>query len=42
MRLTVEFDREEDGRWISDVSELPGVLVCGRTRKDARSTVDKE
>ena len=42
MRLTVEFDREEDGRWISDVSELPGVLVCGRTRKDARRTVDKE
>jgi predicted RNase H-like HicB family nuclease len=35
MRLTVEFDREKDGRWIADVPELPGVLVYGRSRKEA-------
>lgn len=35
MRLTVEFDREVDGRWIADVSELPGALAYGRTHKEA-------
>jgi predicted RNase H-like HicB family nuclease len=39
VRLTVEFDREEDGRWIADVPQLPGVLVYGRTRKDALAKV---
>lgn len=31
----MEFDRETDGRWIAEVLELPGVLVYGRSRKDA-------
>lgn len=35
MRLTVEFDREEDGRWIAEVLELPGVLAYGETREAA-------
>jgi len=35
MRLTVKFDRETDGRWIADVSQLPGVLVYGRSRREA-------
>jgi predicted RNase H-like HicB family nuclease len=39
MRLTVEFDREVDGRWIAEVPELPGVLVYGRTRRDALARV---
>jgi hypothetical protein len=25
--FTVNFDREEDGRWIADIPELPGVMV---------------
>lgn len=33
--LTVEFDREEDGRWIAEVPELPGVLAYGTTRQAA-------
>jgi len=33
--LTVELDREEDGRWIADVLELPGVIVYGRTEDEA-------
>jgi predicted RNase H-like HicB family nuclease len=28
-------DREEDGRWIAEVPELPGVLVYGPTEVDA-------
>ena len=33
--LKVEFDREEDGRWIAEVRELPGVLVYGTTKEEA-------
>ena len=35
MHLTLELDREDDGRWIAEVPELPGVLVYGSTREDA-------
>ena len=35
MNLKVEIDREEDGRWIAEVPELPGVLVYGPTRERA-------
>lgn len=35
MKLTVEFDRETDGRWIAEIRSLPGVLAYGRTRKEA-------
>lgn len=35
MRLTVELETEEDGRWIAEVLELPGTLVYGATREDA-------
>jgi predicted RNase H-like HicB family nuclease len=31
----IEFDREEDGRWIADVPDLPGVLVYGDSKKEA-------
>lgn len=33
--FNVEFDREDDGRWIAEVPELPGVLVYGKTKEDA-------
>ena len=35
MALKVEFDREEDGRWIADIPEIPGVTVYGKTREEA-------
>jgi predicted RNase H-like HicB family nuclease len=35
MTLTVEIDREEDGRWIAEVPELPGVMVYGGSRMEA-------
>lgn len=37
MRLIVELEREIDGRWIADVTELPGVMVYGPTREAAFS-----
>jgi predicted RNase H-like HicB family nuclease len=33
--LKVETEREEDGRWIAEVPDLPGALAYGATRKEA-------
>lgn len=38
--LTIEFDRETDGRWIADIPELPGVLVYAATQQEARAKVE--
>ena len=35
MYLTLEIDREEDGRFIAEVPDLPGVLAYGDTREQA-------
>ncbi len=35
MPLTIEIDRETDGRWIVEVPALPGVLAYGDTRAEA-------
>lgn len=39
MSLTIEIEREDDGRWIGEVPELPGVMAYGRTRKEAIARV---
>lgn len=39
MRLTIETEREDDGRWIAEVTELPGVMVYGVSREDAMRRV---
>ena len=39
MRLRVTFDRQVDGRWIALVEAVPGVMVYGRTRAEARRAV---
>ncbi|HEX7151609.1 MAG TPA: type II toxin-antitoxin system HicB family antitoxin [Thermoanaerobaculia bacterium] len=33
--FTVEVEREEDGRWIGEVVDLPGVLTYGASREEA-------
>lgn len=35
MYLTLELDRETDGRHIAEVPALPGVLAYGATREEA-------
>lgn len=35
MQLSIEVEREEDGRWITEVPELPGVLAYGASREEA-------
>lgn len=33
--FAVEVEQEDDGRWIAEVPELPGVLAYGQTREEA-------
>ncbi len=37
--FTIETEQEEDGRWIAEILEIPGVLVYGLTQQDAISHV---
>ena len=37
MNLTIECEQEEDGRWLAEVLELPGVMVYGQAREEAIS-----
>jgi predicted RNase H-like HicB family nuclease len=39
MRLTIEIEREDDGRFIAEVPELPGTMVYGQTREEATARV---
>ena len=36
----VEIEREDDGRWIAEVMDLPGVLAYGKTREEAMQSVE--
>ena len=35
MKLTIEYEQEEDGRWLAEVKEMPGVLTYGKDPEDA-------
>jgi predicted RNase H-like HicB family nuclease len=35
VNYTLECDQEDDGRWIAEVLELPGVMVYGSSRDEA-------
>jgi predicted RNase H-like HicB family nuclease len=37
MRLKVEIEQEEDGRWIAEVPDLPGVMAYGANPDEARA-----
>ena len=36
----IMFEREDDGRWIAEIAELPGVMAYGATREEARAKVE--
>ena len=40
MQLTLTIDREDDGRWIVEVPELPGVMVYGASRSEAMAKAE--
>lgn len=35
--LTIEIERETDGRWLAEIPGLPGVLAYGASRAEART-----
>jgi predicted RNase H-like HicB family nuclease len=35
MTFTIEYEQEEDGRWLAEVKELPGVMAYGKDPDDA-------
>jgi len=39
MTFTIEIEREDDGRWIAEVVDLPGVLAYGQTPEEATAKV---
>ena len=39
MRFRVEIEREQDGRWLAEVPELPGVLAYGASESEAQAKV---
>lgn len=40
MKFTIEHEREEDGRWLAEVPELPGVLAYGSTQDEAMAKAE--
>ena len=41
VHLAIELDREEDGRWIAEALELPGVMCYGQTGDEAISNAER-
>jgi predicted RNase H-like HicB family nuclease len=39
MNFVVEFEQEDDGRWIAEVVDLPGTLAYGATPEEATAKV---
>jgi predicted RNase H-like HicB family nuclease len=40
MKLGIECEREDDGRWLAEVPELPGALAYGATAEEAMARVE--
>ena len=40
MHFTIENEKEEDGRWLAEVPELPGVLAYGATAREAMAKAE--
>lgn len=40
MRFKLECERETDGRWLAEISELPGVFAYGASINEAIAKVE--
>jgi predicted RNase H-like HicB family nuclease len=38
--MRIEIEKEEDGRWIAEIPDLPGVMVYGDSRNEAISKAE--
>ena len=39
MTFSIEYEQEDDGRWLAEILELPSALAYGRTVQEAVSKV---
>lgn len=39
--FAIRIDREQDGRWIAEIAELPGALAYGASRAEAEARVQE-
>ncbi len=39
MKFNIEYEIEDDGRWIAEIPSIPGAMVYGRTQAEAASKV---
>ena len=37
--MNIEVEREEEGRWIAEIPDVPGVMVYGQSREEALSKI---
>jgi len=40
MSFSIEFEREDDGRWLAEVPHLPGVMTYGNSPEQARAKAE--
>ena len=40
MNFTIQHEKEDDGRWLAEVPELPGVLAYGASAEEAMSKAE--
>jgi len=40
MNFHIEYEQEEDGRWLAEVPEIPGVLTYGVTANEAMAKAE--
>lgn len=40
MNFKIQFEREDDGRWIAEIADLPGVMAYRATKDEAEAAVE--
>jgi predicted RNase H-like HicB family nuclease len=40
MQIVLECEREEDGRWLAEIAQLPGVLAYGTSANEAMAKAE--
>ena len=40
MHFHIEYEREEDGRWLAEIPEIPGALAYGNTADEAMAKAE--
>lgn len=40
MKLSIECERETDGRWIAEIVQIPGAMAYGKTKDEAMAKAE--